>query len=59
MRGTLLEVRVPVRYQYDHDNTKGRSLISFRPRGSLQAMIRSALMVRDEGFIDYDWEGVS
>ncbi len=54
-----LEVRVPVRYQYDHDNTKGRSLISFRPRGSLQAMIKSALMVRDEGFIDYDWEGVS
>ena len=54
-----LEVRVPVRYQYDHDNTKARSLINFRPRGDLRAMINSALLVRDEGYIDYDWKGVS
>lgn len=48
-----------MRYQYDHDNTKARSLINFRPRGDLRMMIRSAQLVRDEGFIDYDWEGVS
>ena len=54
-----LEVRVPVHYQYDHDNTKARSLINFRPRGDLRTMIETALLVRDEGFIDYDWEGVS
>ena len=54
-----LEVRLPVRYQYDHDNTKARSLINFRPRGDLRTMISSALLVRDEGYIDYDWEGVS
>ena len=50
-----LEVRLPVRYQYDHDNTKARSLINFRPRGDLRTMINSALLVRDEGYIDYDW----
>ena len=54
-----LEARLPVRYRYDHDNTKGRSLINFRPRGDLRTMINSALLVRDEGYIDYDWEGVS
>lgn len=54
-----LEVRVPVHYQYDHDNTKARSLINFRPQGDLRTMIETALLVRDEGYIDYDWEGVS
>lgn len=50
-----LEVRLPVRFQYDHDNTKGRSLINFRPRGDLRTMISSALRVRDEGYVDYEW----
>ena len=54
-----LEVRLPVWFRYDHDNTKGRSLINFRPRGDLRTMINSALRVRDEGYIDYDWEETS
>ncbi len=54
-----LEVRLPVRFRYDHDNTKGRSLINFRPRGDLRTMIDSALRVRDEGYIDYEWEETS
>ena len=51
-----LEVRLPVHFRYDHDNTKGRSLINFRPRGDLGTMINSALRVRHEGYIDYKWE---
>ncbi len=50
-----LEVRLPVRFRYDHDNTKGRSLINFRPRGDLRTMINSALLVRNEGYVDYEW----
>ena len=51
-----LEVRLPVHFRYDHDNTKGRSLINFRPRGDLRTMINSALLVRNEGYVDYEWE---
>ena len=51
-----LEIRLPVRYQYDHDITKGRSLINYRPQGDLRTMIASALLVRDEGYVDYDWD---
>ena len=51
-----LAIRLPVRYQYDHDITKGRSLINYRPQGDLRTMIESALLVRDEGYVDYTWE---
>lgn len=54
-----LAVRLPVRYQYDHDITKGRSLLNYQPKGDLQAMLSSARLVRDEGYADYTWEGVA
>ena len=51
-----LEVTVPVWYRYDHAIGKAKRLINYRPRGTVEAMFRSALRVRDGGYIDYTWD---
>ena len=37
-----LEVTVPVRWMYDHDITKAKTLIGYRPKGDLETMMASA-----------------
>ena len=51
-----LEIRLPVLYRYDHCITKARSLINYQPKGDLATMVKSALLVRNEGYQDYTWE---
>jgi len=53
-----LEIRLPVLYRYDHDITKAKSLINYQPQGDLRTMIKSALMVRNEGYRDYTWDAL-
>ncbi|GIX06319.1 MAG: nucleoside-diphosphate sugar epimerase [Candidatus Poribacteria bacterium] len=51
-----LEIRLPVRWRYDHDIRKAKSWINYRPQGDLPTMIASALRVQSEGWQDYTWE---
>ncbi len=52
-----LEVTVPVWYRYDHAISKGKQLINYRPRGTIEAMFESALRVQNEsGYVDYTWD---
>ena len=51
-----LEVWLPVRWQYDHDNRKAKSWINFNPKGDLKTMIASALRVESVDYIDYTWD---
>ena len=50
-----LEIRLPVLYRYDHCITKAKSLINYRPQGDLATMVKSALLVKNEGYQDYTW----
>lgn len=50
-----LELTVPVWYRYDHAIGKAKRLLRYRPQGTVEAMFRSALRVRDEGADDYVW----
>jgi UDP-glucose 4-epimerase len=52
----LLEIRLPVRWRYDHDITRAKSWIGYRPRGDLETMMESAWLFAD-GKEDYTWEG--
>jgi nucleoside-diphosphate-sugar epimerase len=49
-----LEVTVPVRWMYDHDITKAKSLIGYRPKGDLETMMASAA-ASEAGEPDYRW----
>ena len=49
-----LEVTVPVRWMYDHDITKAKSLIGYRPKGNLETMMASAA-ASEAGEPDYRW----
>ena len=49
-----LEVMVPVRWMYDHDITKAKSLIGYRPKGDLETMMASAA-ASEAGEPDYRW----
>lgn len=51
-----LEVRLPVRWRYDHDIRKAKSWINFNPKGDLKTMIASALRVESVDYIDYAWD---
>jgi nucleoside-diphosphate-sugar epimerase len=53
-----LEIRLPVRWRFDHDITKARSWIGFEPRGDLQAMMASAHLFAVGEHDGYTWEGV-
>jgi UDP-glucose 4-epimerase len=53
----LLDIRLPVRWQYDHAIGKAKAWISYRPRGDLLTMMRSAQAYR-QGEPDYDWSNV-
>ena len=55
---TPLEIRLPVLYRYDHEITKAKSIINYQPQGDLKTMVKSAFMVRDEGYVDYTWDDV-
>jgi UDP-glucose 4-epimerase len=52
---TPLEIRLPVRWRYDHAWALAGERIGYRPRGSLQAMMDSAWAVRRGGAPDYEW----
>jgi UDP-glucose 4-epimerase len=51
----LLEVKLPVRWRYDHAHGKARGWIGYEPRGSLGVMMRDAWAVKQGEFVDYDW----
>lgn len=51
----LLEVKLPVRWRYDHAIGKARGWIGYRPRGDLQTMMRDAWAVKQGEFVDYEW----
>jgi UDP-glucose 4-epimerase len=53
-----LEIRLPVRWRYDHDIAKARSWIGYRPRGDLQTMMRSARACQLGEHDGYDWSGL-
>ncbi|MCS7223259.1 MAG: NAD(P)-dependent oxidoreductase [Armatimonadetes bacterium] len=46
---SVLSYETPVRWVFDLDNTKARSLIGFQPEWSIPLMIRSALLSRKTG----------
>jgi nucleoside-diphosphate-sugar epimerase len=54
---TPLEVRLPVRWRYDHNPAKARSWIGYTPRGDLPAMMRSAWAFKRGEHDGYDWTG--
>ncbi len=49
-----LEAVVPVRWMYDHDITKAKTLIGYRPTGDLDTMMASAAAF-EAGEPDYQW----
>ena len=49
-----LEAVVPVRWMYDHDITKAKTLIGYRPKGDLDTMMASAAAF-EAGEPDYQW----
>jgi UDP-glucose 4-epimerase len=53
-----LEIRLPVRWQYDHDIRKARSWIGFQPRGDLRTMIASARLFERGEHDGYTWDGL-
>jgi len=54
---TPLEVRLPVRWRYDHNPAKARTWIGYTPRGDLPAMMRSAWAFKRGEHDGYDWTG--
>lgn len=50
-----LEIRLPVRYRYDHAIGKAKALIGYEPQGSLERMMASAKAFRQSGQEDYLW----
>lgn len=48
----LLEISLPVRWCYDHDITKAKTLIDYKPKGNLKAMMDSAIACK-MGKTDY------
>lgn len=50
----VIEWKLPVRWVFDLDNTKARSLIGFKPAWGIREMVRSALAVQNEGATDYE-----
>jgi hypothetical protein len=51
----LLEVRLPVRWRYDHAIGKAKGWIGYAPRGDLGTMMRDAWDVKRGDFVDYGW----
>jgi UDP-glucose 4-epimerase len=51
----LLEIKLPVRWRYDHAIGKAKGWLGFEPRGSLDVMLRDAWAVKQREFVDYDW----
>ena len=51
-----LEVWLPVRWQYDHDNRKAKSWINFDPKGGLQTMIALSPRVELGDYVGYAWD---
>jgi nucleoside-diphosphate-sugar epimerase len=50
-----LEIRLPVRWRYDHDIGKAKRWLDFQPRGDLQVMMRSAAAFQRGEHDGYDW----
>jgi len=51
----LLEIKLPVRWRYDHAIGKAKSWIGYAPRGDLQTMLNDAWAVKQGQFQDYTW----
>jgi UDP-glucose 4-epimerase len=51
----LLEIKLPVRWRYDHAIAKARGWIRYGPRGDLATMMRDAWAVKQGDFKDYAW----
>ena len=51
----LLEVKLPVRWRYDHAIGKAKGWLGYSPRGDLSTMLRDAWAVKQGEFVDYDW----
>jgi len=51
----LLEIRLPVRWRYDHAIGKAKGWIGYAPRGDLGTMMRDAWDVKRGDFVDYGW----
>ncbi|MGH2355578.1 MAG: NAD-dependent epimerase/dehydratase family protein [Chloroflexota bacterium] len=52
-----LELKLPVRWRYDHAIGKGKGWIGYRPHGDLHAMMRSAHAWQQGEHDGYDWTG--
>jgi UDP-glucose 4-epimerase len=52
-----LEVKVPVRWRYDHNPAKARSWIGYEPHGDLEPMLRSAWAYKRGEHDGYSWDG--
>ena len=50
-----LEIKVPVRWRYDHAIGKAKGWLGYTPRGDLNTMMRDAWAVKRGEFVDYDW----
>ncbi|HEV2121422.1 MAG TPA: NAD(P)-dependent oxidoreductase [Chloroflexota bacterium] len=55
----LLEIKLPVRWRYDHAIGKAKGWIGYQPKGNLQAMMRSAWAYKQGEHHGYDWSGFS
>ncbi len=51
----LLEIRLPVRWRYDHAIGKAKGWIGYAARGDLRTMLRDAWDVQQGTFEDYGW----
>ena len=51
----LLEIKLPVRWRYDHAIGKAKGWLGYEPRGSLEVMMRDAWAVKRGEFVDYAW----
>ena len=54
---TPLEIKLPVRWRYDHAIGKAKTWIGYQPRGDLSAMLHSAIAVQRGEHQGYDWDG--
>lgn len=50
-----LEIKLPVRWRYDHAIGKAKSWIGYAPKGDLHTMVRDAWAVKRGEFQDYAW----
>ncbi len=50
-----LQIKLPVRWRYDHAIGKAKGWIGYTPKGDLETMMRSAWRCRGGDYVDLDW----